>query len=85
MQVIFTHIIIILFMSTHYLSLNNVCRMKRYTAGSVGDICKILGTRRHMKQYALVEKAHNTKCPVVLSTKIGRLTKHTLKIESVAI
>ena len=59
--------------------------MKRYTAGSVGNMCKILGTRRHMKQYALVEKTYDTKHPVVLSTKIGRLTKHTLKIESVAI
>ena len=34
--------------------------MKRYTAGSVGDMCKILGTGRHMKQYALAEKTHNT-------------------------
>ena len=59
--------------------------MKRYTAGSVGDMYKILGTRRHMKQYPLVEKTCDTKCPVVLSTKIGGLTKHTLKIESVAI
>ena len=48
-------------------------------------MCTILGTGRHMKQYALVEKTHDTKCPVVLSTKIGRLTKHTLKIESVVI
>ena len=59
--------------------------MKRYTAGSVGDMCKILGTGRQMKQYALVVKTRDTKCPVVLSTKIGGLTKHTLKIESVAI
>ena len=59
--------------------------MKRHTARSVGDMCKILGTGRHMKQYALVEKTCNTKCPVVLSTKIGRLTKQTLKVESVAI
>ena len=59
--------------------------MKRYTAGSVGNMCKILGTGRHMKQYALVEKTCNAKCHVVLSTKIVRLTKHTLKIESVAI
>ena len=59
--------------------------MKRYTTGSVDNMCKILGTGRHMKQYALVEKTHDTKHPMVLSTKIGRLTKHTLKIESVAI
>ena len=59
--------------------------MKRYTARSVGNMCKILGTGRHMKQYALVERTHNTKHHVVLSTKIGRLTKYTLKIESVAI
>ena len=48
--------------------------MKRYTAGSVGDMCKILGTGRHMKQYALIEKTHDTKRPVVLFMKIGRLT-----------
>ena len=59
--------------------------MKIYTAGRVGDVCKILGTERHMKQYGLVEKTCDTKRPVVLSTRIGRLTKHTLKIESVAI
>ena len=40
--------------------------MKRYTAGSVDDKVKILVTERHMKQYALVEKTHETKCPVVL-------------------
>ena len=29
--------------------------MKRYTTRSVGDMSKILGTRRHMKQYALAK------------------------------
>ena len=59
--------------------------MKRYTAGSLGDMCKILGTGRHMKQHALAENTCDTKHPVVLSTKIGGLTKYTLKIESLAI
>ena len=34
--------------------------MKRYTAGSVGDMTKILETGRHMKQYALAKRTHNT-------------------------
>ena len=33
--------------------------MKRYTAGSVGDMSKILGTERHMK-YALAKRTHGT-------------------------
>ena len=53
--------------------------MKRYTAGSVGYMSKILGTGRHMKQYALAKRTCNTQCHVVLCTEIGRLTEDTLK------
>ena len=34
--------------------------MKRYTAGSVGDMSKISGTGRHMKQYALAKRTLDT-------------------------
>ena len=34
--------------------------MKRYTAGSVDDMSNILGTGRHMKQYALAKRTCDT-------------------------
>ena len=34
--------------------------MKRYTAEFVGNMSKILGTGRHMKQYALAKRTCDT-------------------------
>ena len=53
--------------------------MKRYTAGSLDDVSKILRTGRHMKQYALAKRKSNTQHCVVLCTEIRRLTEDTLK------